>query len=895
LAPWRLGGKKSWDEETVSKSKAIWIATLLLLLCFALQVGSARLKAPTYDEQGHIARGYAYVKLGDLHIRIGTPILLNALNALPLLTLPDVRLPVDSPSWSGTDFHPISERFMWHVNPNADQILFLARLPTTYLTLLLCVFVYRWARELFGPRPTSTWAGLLALGLCALDPNVIAHGRLATTDLGSAALMYIATYWAWRFLRVPSWRHLALTGVMVGLAQASKFSALAHLPILGLIFLLRAFTSPPFALSLPWYSGLGSTPGMEHRTSPQRWLDKLGWLLLSGALIGVVAFLTLWGVYGFQVAPLPGVTNRLAPAWPVPAAAHFDQLLDLSGRLVGEEERLPTSFLLGELYPGGRWEYFPVAFLVKTPIPTLVFLAGAVVLIVGQAAQSGLPNPRRGRVRGVQAALGPVGWALWLPPLVFIAISLRSNLNLGYRYLLPALPYLYVLAGRMGQWIADGLAALTGPRRALLAAATAALIGWSAWSGLAIYPHYLAYFNEWAGGPDEGWRILVDSNLDWGQDLKGLKRWMDGNGVERVKLGYVGEAYPAYYGIEFDPLPSWPDRWQHPLYHDLYPPDPAPGVYAISANLIQGRNLVDPQTYAWFRAREPVDKVGYSIFIYDVPAHGSGRAVLALSGVDLADLRPEDYARLGTNDVRVLWFDARRAIPAPGGQTTPGGEAAAWLSLADETPVHPALQGLLPVEEAHGAPCLPSKTRSGRSFCMWTDNPQGRMAAHVETLAPNAPAWHLPAARFTPGDPADHGERLAYPVRFGDVLELLAYEVHPGSAGETALRPGETLTVVTYWQVREPVEDPLKLFVHLLDAESAYRGGEDRLDVWYDNWQAGDRFAQVQEVPLDATAGPGVYQVEIGWYDPETMQRLPVLREGAVIADRVLLAPVRVE
>ena len=187
------------SEEMVTKNKAILTAALLLCLSFGLQVMSARLKAPTYDEQGYIARGYAYVKLGDLHIRIGTPIVLNALTALPLLTLPDVRLPVDSPMWSGTDFHPIGEQFMWHVNANADQILFLARLPTMYLTLLLCVFVYRWAAELFGQ-----WGGLLALGLCTLDPNIIAHGRLATTDLGLATLLFITTYWAWRTSAWPS-------------------------------------------------------------------------------------------------------------------------------------------------------------------------------------------------------------------------------------------------------------------------------------------------------------------------------------------------------------------------------------------------------------------------------------------------------------------------------------------------------------------------------------------------------------------------------------------------------------------------------------------------------------------------------------------------------------------
>ena len=132
-------------------------------------------------------------------------------------------------------------------------------------------------------------------------------------------------------------------------------------------------------------------------------------------------------------------------------------------------------------------------------------------------------------------------------------------------------------------------------------------------------------------------------------------------------------------------------------------------------------------------------------------------------------------------------------------------------------------------------------------------------------------------------------------MRFGDTLELLA--LRDGLArGESRCGPARPLTLITYWRVRAPARQrPLKLFVHLLDAESTYAGGEDRLDVWHDNWQAGDLFAQVHEVTLPGDAAPGVYQVEIGWYDPETMQRLPVLREGAMIADRVLLAPVGVE
>jgi hypothetical protein len=830
----------------VSRGKTTFLAACLLGMLFGLQVMSARLKSPTYDEQAYIARGYAFVRLGDLHIRIGTPILLNALNALPLLGLPDVRLPLDKASWTETDFHAIGEQFMWEVNGNADQILFLARVPTMLLALLMAAFVYRWARELFG-----TWSGLLALALCALDPNIIAHGRLATTDLGSTALLFIATYWAWRLLRSPSWRNLLACGAFFGLAQATKFSALLFGPILGLLFLSRVLVPLPFTLRR-------RPPGDVGRG--QSWWQRLWWVSVAGVLVLVVAYLALWAAYGFQVGPISGLTS-----FPVLAPAHFEQFLDVSGRLAGEEGRQAQAFLMGQLYVGGRWDYFPIAFLLKTPIPTLALLAAALLL-------------RFDRL------LGLMGWALWLPPLIYFAASLTSELNLGYRYILPVLPFVFVLAGRMGGWLADRLARLKGLRRAPLGALGCALIGWSLWSGLSIYPHYLAFFNEWAGGPDNGWRYLVDSNIDWGQDLKGLARWMDAHGVESIKLGYEGEAYPSYYGIRFEPLPSWPDRWGHYLYRALYPPDPAPGDYAISVSLIQGRNLVDPDMYAWFRRHEPVDKVGYSIFIYHVPARGGPPASLGLSGVHLSDLRPEDYARLGTNDVRVLWFDAERAIVAPDAQEN------TFLVFSDDVPLNPLLRELLPAGLAQGssASCVPSTTRQGSPLSICESTPRERLLERADALAARLPAWHLVATRFQPGDPANHAEQLAYPVRFGEQVELLAYEMD-----RTSLRPGETVTLVTYWQAQGPGQEPIKLFAHLLDAESNYSGGEDRLDVWYASWREGDLFAQVQQMTLDPDAAPGEYQVEIGWYNPETMQRLPVLRDGSVIADRVLLSAIR--
>ena len=275
----------------MSKGKAVFLAALLMCMTFGLQVMSARLESPTYDEQGHIVRGYAFVKLGDLHIRTGTPILLNALDALPLLTMPDLRLPVDRPSWKGTDFHPISEQFMWQVNDNADQIVFLARIPTMWLTLLLGAFVYRWASELFG-----RWGGLLALVLYALDPNIIDHGRLATTDLGATAWMFITLYWTWKLLRRPSWLYVWAMGVSLGLAQASKFSALMLGPILALLFGVRALIPLPFALG----------PREEEAGEKGPWWRRWLALAAAGGAVLIVAYLSLWAVYGFQVGPVPG-------------------------------------------------------------------------------------------------------------------------------------------------------------------------------------------------------------------------------------------------------------------------------------------------------------------------------------------------------------------------------------------------------------------------------------------------------------------------------------------------------------------------------------------------------------------------------------------------------------
>jgi hypothetical protein len=250
------------------RATRLLLAIVLLLTMFAQMMGSARLKSATYDEQTYYARGYAFLKTGDMRLRLRHPLLTNLVSAAPLLLLRDLELPTDHRAWANADFHEFSAQFVWHYNAaQADRIVFLSRWPMMLLTLLLAALVYRWASELYGPK-----AGILALVLSAADPNLIAHGRLANTDIGATASILGATYAFWRYQRRPSRRGLALAGITLGLAQTTRFTALLLGPVFGLLLLLEAWRA---------------APGARRRC------------LTAPLALGGISLLTIWAVYGF--------------------------------------------------------------------------------------------------------------------------------------------------------------------------------------------------------------------------------------------------------------------------------------------------------------------------------------------------------------------------------------------------------------------------------------------------------------------------------------------------------------------------------------------------------------------------------------------------------------------
>jgi len=154
-------------------------------------------------------------------------------------------------------------------------------------------------------------------------------------------------------------------------------------------------------------------------------------------------------------------------------------------------------------------------------------------------------------------------------------------------------------------------------RRALDIGLIAVLCVWQLMTAIRIYPHHLAYFNELVGGPENGYKYLVDSNLDWGQDLKGLKAYLEANGIDQIKLSYFGTADPAYYGISYTCLPSFGilRELKCPVEPDF---ENKSGVFVVSATNLQGVYLDNPHTFDWLKEREPEAVIGHSIFVYRV-------------------------------------------------------------------------------------------------------------------------------------------------------------------------------------------------------------------------------------------------------------------------------------
>jgi len=400
------------------------------------------------------------------------------------------------------------------------------------------------------------------------------------------------------------------------------------------------------------------------------------------------------------------------------------------------------------------------------------------------------------------------------------------------------------------------------------------------------HPHYLAYFNLLAGGPDNAWNIVVDSNIDWGQDLKGLAAYMEEEGLDFVNANWLGTAPLEVYGINGRTVLGWPTVKENPLYDWFYPARPAPGFYAFSVTQLQGLYVKEEGRFSWFKEQEPLDKIGYSLFLYDVPAEGDPVG-LALSGIGIGTIEEEDFTQaFESNDVQPRWYDARSSLVWPGG--SPDGEPAAiWTAVGDgHFPTNPALQALYPED----GPWRRGTGAGGFQYALylWEDSPIGESRANGDKA--EIVTQFGSTAKPVLGTDLWDKERLPLhePAILGDILELKGYQ----PLWSSPLQAGERAEILSYWQVVDPPRQDIKLFVHLINGEGEIVAQHDGLDILMEGLQAGDELVQLHVVELPEDLEPGDYGLQIGAYLTADFSRLKLSNGNA---DRLLLDKYPVE
>ena len=652
------------------RPRLLWLVVAgLLAFHYLLAASPWRRENPTVDEVNHLPAGVSYWQTGTFRLYHHNPPLVKLVAALPVLlrgveTAPLYRSPIwRSEPPSQADF---GKAFLYL---NADRYFELfglaqAILPVFSIAGGLAVFL--WSRRLWGDG-----GGLLSLFLWCVSPNLAAHARLVTSDVPAAAMAVVATHAFWRYLHQPRWGRAALAGIVLGLAQLTKFSLLLLYGIWPLLWLIREVAL------------------FDRSGSSRRLARSAG----QGALIVLVSVLVIDAGYGFEgvgrklgsfpfasrsFLTRPGITparsrnelidiswrhrvNRFRgtafASWPSPLPSEY--LLGFDEQKV-EADALPLSwfdtrvtdpsavtgypvFLDGVLRRHGWRDYYARALLYKTPEGTLLLVVMSLALLL-------ISKARRLPISDEAAIYAP-------PILVFTAMSFFTDINLGVRYVLPVLPFFFIGCGRVVPWMTDdGVSGRMGKRVLVGASAAASLL-----ATLSIFPHPIAYFNWASGGPDRTPPRLIDSNLDWGQDLIGLRDWMATH-EEKVPIGlaYFGQVPPDLFERRGEGfawfLPPMEPGTKRPMVRDttaLRGPAPrlTPGLYAVSVSLAQGLpwRVYDPSpavpgatwnaledAFGYFRLLSPFERIGHSILLYRVTPEEAARINSRFLGVAMA-------------------------------------------------------------------------------------------------------------------------------------------------------------------------------------------------------------------------------------------------------------------
>jgi dolichyl-phosphate-mannose--protein O-mannosyl transferase len=529
-----------------------WLLPALLALIYVAQCAwFIQTQSLTYDEPVHIAEGLDAWRSGRFEQYNDHPPLARLWSTLPLL----------DQKWQ-VDIEQLPDAFrVTHIAPDPVSLAWRARAMNVWFGLWLAWLVWRAADRLF-----SRTAANFALALFAFSPSLIAHFSIAATD-GAATLFIFATAWAlvrWRLS--PTWKTTVGSGMLLGLLLLAKFS-----------------TAPMFVLALLWMLLLGADKIIR---SPTRW----NWGKTAAALL--VALFIVWAGYFFHVSHLTvrdGTLTATFPNWngaivkPVRGDRNYSLLIPAGEYIEGFRELVrhnrqgQPAFFLGQVSTHGGWKlYYPVVILLKW---STIVLALSV---------TGLAIARRSKVR-----VPPDLWIMASFPAVYLAMAIFARFNLGDRHVLPMYPFAILFAAVVWEW---------ARRKRAVAALLILLAALNAADGLRYAPGYLSYFSPFVN-PAESFRLLTDSNLDWGQGLLALRDYQRSHPGERISLSYFGSVDPQVYGIQSDFFGG----------HKR-----VPGTVIVSATNLSGQYLAEPERYRWLLEQRPVKILDHSLYVFKV-------------------------------------------------------------------------------------------------------------------------------------------------------------------------------------------------------------------------------------------------------------------------------------
>lgn len=608
----------SFDEQGFTSLRAIQISpkieaallTLILVAFLSVLLLLLREKAPFIDDSIHIPAGYSYLLTHDYRLNQEHPPLIKLLSGLGVWET-HARFPFDSPGWQQATtprdpedgMQKIAEAFF---KINADkfaQIMLYARLPMLLIPLLLLLLVWWFTRQMFGPA-----AALIATLLTATEPNIIGNSIVVQNDVAAALSLLLFVVALKKFLTRSRAVDALLLGSALGLGLVTKYSLVPLLPACVLIVIVHSAKQLVRAKS-SWIS-----------------------VVFQSCLIFLVAYFILISCYAFQINRIDADISATIASWLYltgTTAAVFEKILvripfmlphyfiygiDM---VVQDSREGRTAFLLGRVSETGWWYYFPVAFALKTTLPFLITsLCGFVWAVVQVFA----------RKRYVLLYL-------LLPISCFLGLSMTSHMDIGVRHILPIFPLLAIASAGV---ICAAVKRLSQYRRALLPVLVLILFVLpNLLITIFLYPNYLTYFSPLAGGSSRGWTKLSDSNVETGQEVKTLARYLQAHGENQVTGMLIGGEFLNYYGVQFSEFPGWyaedaPDDEDAESDSDSRGHEPAPA----DADISEGTSAEEIRTRyvaigAWYFAE--VDLTGKQEEIIDIYRNKQPEALIGNS------------------------------------------------------------------------------------------------------------------------------------------------------------------------------------------------------------------------------------------------------------------------